>query len=95
MTKSQPELNYFPTRDGGPDQMHSHLFAPTIEQRESCGACAQLENDFTWLRFHDAMAGREGEFGTVEEAIADGRANLDSKAGRTYLRARSTEAAVA
>lgn len=94
--KTQPELNYLPNREGGPDQLHTHLtFRPSAEQRESCGACSQLENDFTWLRFHDAMAGREGEFGTVAEAVADGRANLVATAGRSYLRAKDREVAVA
>jgi hypothetical protein len=95
MSKSEPELNYLPTREGGIDQVHTHLFRPTTDERESCGACAQLANDFVWLRFNDAMAGRASEFSTVEEAVADGLANMDSKAGRTYLRARSREAAVA
>ncbi len=67
-----PELNYLPTRNGGEDALHNHLtFTPSPEQKESCAACAQLANDFTWLRFNDAMAGREDEFPTVAEAMAE------------------------
>lgn len=55
MKLNTPELSYRPTREGGKDQLHSHLtFNPSAIERESCGACAQLENDFTWARFHDA-----------------------------------------
>ncbi len=90
------ELNYFPTREGGPDQLHNHLsFKPSADVREACGACAQLENDFAWLRFNDAMAERASEFPSVQDAILDGMANLESKAGRDYVRAKSPAAAVA
>lgn len=84
MTTQKPiELDYFPTRNGGPDQSHTHLsFRPSAEQRESCGACAQLENDFTWLRFNDAMADRASEFGTVAEALAYAAENIVAQAGR-------------
>jgi len=83
-----PELDYFPTRNGGEDQLHNHLsFRPSADVRESCGACAQLENDFTWLRFNDAMAGREHEFGTVEDAMKYAVVNVERKADpRTQFR---------
>ena len=74
------ELDYLPTREGGIDQLHTHLsFKPSADERESCGACAQLENDFTWLRFNEAMAGREGEFGTVECAMEYAVVNAENK----------------
>lgn len=80
------ELDYFPTRQGGEDQLHNHLtFSPSEDVRESCGACAQLANDFAWLRFNDAMRGREAEFGTVEDAMKYAVVNVDRKPDpRTY-----------
>lgn len=47
-----PELDALPVRDGGVDQPHDHL---VLGFHENCGACAQLKNDFTWARFHDAV----------------------------------------
>jgi hypothetical protein len=85
-TPKIPELDYFPTRQGGPDQLHTHLSqSPTGLERESCGACAQLENDFAWLRFNDAMAERAPEFGTVEDAMKYAVVNVERKPDpRTY-----------
>lgn len=85
-TQKTIELDYFPTRQGGPDQLHTHLtFQPSALERESCGACAQLENDFAWLRFNDAMAGRASEFGTVEDAMKYAVVNVERKPDpRTY-----------
>lgn len=78
---SAPELDYLPTREGGEDQLHNHLSIgfPTGIRGESCGACAQLKNDFAWLRFHDAMAGREGEFGSLQDAMTYARENVDAR----------------
>lgn len=47
-----PELDALPVRDGGVDAMHDHL---SLGYSENCGGCAQLTNDFTWARFHDAV----------------------------------------
>jgi hypothetical protein len=79
-TQKTIELDYFPVRQGGIDELHSHLSPnPTGLERESCGACAQLDNDFAWLRFNDAMAGRESEFGTVEDAMKYAVVNVERK----------------
>lgn len=51
-TLKAPELDALPVRDGGPDMVHDHL---SLGYDENCGACAQLKNDFTWARFHDAV----------------------------------------
>lgn len=91
-TKKPVELDYLPTRNGGEDQIHTHLsFRPTAEQRESCGACAQLANDFAWLRFNDGVADHRDEFGTVEEAMEYARENVtDRRGGRAeYVSARA------
>ncbi len=75
------ELDYLPTRDGGQDQLHNHTtFNPSPVTREACGACAQLDNDFAWMRFHDAVAERRDTFGTVEEAMKYAAENIDAKA---------------
>lgn len=95
MTMPKPvELDYLPVRNGGEDQLHTHLsFRPSAEQRESCGACAQLENDFSWMRLNDALAGREREFGTVEDAMRYAVSNVERKVDpRTF---RDQAAAVA
>lgn len=65
-----PELDYFPLRDGGPDMLHTHDLRASSVERENCPACAQLENDFHWLRLNDALKGREAEFATREEFLA-------------------------
>jgi hypothetical protein len=94
------ELDYFPIREGGIDQLYSHLsYRPSADERENCGACAQLENDFTWLRFNDAMAGRAHEFGTREDAMKYAVVNVERKpdprtlAGATVIRDREAAAA--
>jgi hypothetical protein len=81
------ELDYLPTRASGQDELHTHTtFKPSAVERESCAACAQLANDFAWLRFRDAVAGRETEFGTVEEAVLYAEENVESKLDRLDLR---------
>lgn len=93
-----PQLDYLPTRDGGADQLHTHGYVPlTPAVRENCGGCAQLANDFAWLRFHDAVADRRSEFGTVEEALAYAEANMDAKHDprATVVRAREHQDLVA
>jgi len=52
------ELDALPARNGGPDQLHTHL---SFGYDENCGACAQLTNDFTWARFHDSVDPAEWE----------------------------------
>lgn len=70
-----PELSYRPTREGGEDQLHSHMtFNPSAIERESCGACAQLANDFTWAIFNDATAGET--FAARETVLEDVREEL-------------------
>lgn len=64
------ELSYRPTRNGGEDQLHTHLsFKPSAIERESCGACAQLANDFAWAAFNDAT--RDIDLPTVEDAVRE------------------------
>lgn len=86
-----PQLDYLPTRDGGADQLHTHGWgSQPATVRENCGGCAQLANDFAWLRFNDAMVDRRSEFGTIEEALAYAEANMGAKADSraTIIRAR-------
>ncbi len=79
-TRLAPQLDYLPTRQGGKDRLHDHDgFNPVIETRESCAACAQLENDFSWLRFHDAVAGRESDFRSRDEVMAEARTDARLK----------------
>lgn len=81
------ELDYLPTRASGQDELHTHIsFRPSAVEKESCAACAQLKNDFAWLRFSDAVAGREGEFGTVEEALSYATEDVEQKLERLDLR---------
>lgn len=81
MNRKPIELDYLPTRNGGEDQIHNHTtFKPSDDTRESCGACAQLANDFAWLRYHDAIAGTEGNYGTLEDAMAYAVVNAEGKA---------------
>lgn len=87
------ELDYLPIRNGGPDQLHTHLFAPTTEEKESCGACAQLAMDFMWIGFNDAVAGREAEFGTVENAMKYAVVNAEGKTLGSEFRDRVAVAA--
>ncbi len=47
-----PELDALPVRGGGVDLVHDHL---SFGFSEDCGACAQVKNDLTWGRFHDAV----------------------------------------
>lgn len=91
MARTTPQLDYLPTRDGGEDQLHNHGFAPiSAVTRENCAGCAQLANDFAWLRFHDGVADHREEFGTVQEALAYAEANMDAKHDprATVIRAR-------
>jgi hypothetical protein len=81
------ELDYLPTRASGQDELHTHItFRPSAVEKESCAACAQLANDFAWLRFSDAVAGREAEFGTVEEALEYAQENIELKLDRLDTR---------
>ena len=90
------ELDYLPTRNGGEDQLHTHLtFKPSASMKESCGACAQLSNDFVWLRFNDAMANRERDFGTVETAIEYAKENIDTRTDSRTSSLRARDRAVA
>lgn len=77
-TLKTPELSYRPVRNGGEDQLHNHLsFKPSTDEREACGACAQLANDFTWAAFNDAIAGVE--FADQEEVLAEARIDAMAK----------------
>lgn len=88
ISRLAPQLNYLPARDGGEDQLHTHTdFNPSSSIKESCGACAQLENDFRWLRLHDAVADRIGEFADREEVLADARVDALAKLEAGDLRA--------
>lgn len=49
------ELDEYPTRVSElstQDAAHDHL---SFGIKPDCEACAQLINDFTWARFHDAV----------------------------------------
>lgn len=87
ISRLAPQLDYLPVRDGGEDLPHTHGFNPTESIKESCGACAQLENDFRWLRFNDAVAGRAGEFSTREEVLDYARSDARLKLEAGDLRA--------
>lgn len=95
MTKLKtPEVSYRPTREGGEDQLHNHLsFKPSNDERQACGACAQLANDFTWLRFNDAIAGVE--FADREEVLAEARIDTMAKLESGDTRAFRDQALVA
>jgi hypothetical protein len=95
MTKLKTiELEYRPLRNGGEDQLHNHLsFKPSNDEREACGACAQLANDFTWLRFNDAIAGVS--FADKEEVLAQARIETTQKLASGDLRAFRDQALVA
>lgn len=69
-TPSQIELNYLPVRGGGPDMLHTHDFKPSALERENCGGCAQLANDFAWIRFYDSMEGKREGCLTQEEFVS-------------------------
>lgn len=90
-------LDYLPTRNGQEDQLHNHGFAPiSAETRENCGGCAQLSNDFMWLRFNDSVADSRDEYGTVEDAMKYAVENIEAKSDpRTERVLRARDRAVA
>lgn len=89
-----PELDYLPTRNGGPDQLHTHLsFKPSTDQRESCGACAQTQNDFAWAGLHDTVD--PADFGPIADAMTYAMASVTARRDPRTARYRDRETAVA
>ena len=86
-TRLAPQLNYLPTRNGGEDQLHTHGFNPSEETKKSCGACAQLANDFVWLRFNDAVAAHRDEFRSRDDVVAEAEVDARQKLEAGDLRA--------